>query len=147
LNRWIWTDMYPDPIPGDFDGDTWITATDTTMLNDFIALNDGVSGMDDDMDPNNSSIDLSQYADNFSIFDTNYDGFIVASDVVLLGDMDLNQIVDVLDMDDFVLALIDPTVYTDTHGGVDPLIRGDINSDGSLNGEDIIGFVDLLIIP
>ena len=147
LNRWIWTDMYPDPIPGDFDGDSWITSTDTTMLNDFITLNDGVVGVDDDMDPNNSSIDLSQYADNFTLFDTNYDGFVVASDVVLLGDMDLNQTVDVLDMDDFVLALIDPTVYTDTHGGMDPLIRGDINSDGFLNGEDIIGFVDLLINP
>ncbi|MFQ5411241.1 MAG: hypothetical protein ACE5EC_03050 [Phycisphaerae bacterium] len=147
LNRWIWTDMYPDPIPGDFDGDTWITANDTTLLNDFISLNDGVWGMDDDMDPNNGSIDLFQYADNFSLFDTNYDGFVVASDVVLLGDMDLNQIVDILDVDDFVLALLDPTVYTDTHGGVDPLIRGDINSDGFLNGEDIIGFVDLLINP
>ncbi len=143
----IWTDVYPNPRTGDFNGDAALDATDTAALNAFITTNDGDPTYDDDGDGANGSIDWAGYADNFCVFDTDYDGYVMANDAIVLGDMDLNQLLDVDDIDDFILSLLDSDGYKAAHGGVDPLLRGDISADGRLDGEDMQGFVTLLLNP
>lgn len=59
----------------------------------------------------------------------------------VLGDMDGNFAVNTNDIDDFVLALMDPVAYQTLHPGVDPIARGDMNGDGLLNGNDIQQFI------
>lgn len=143
--RFIWTDVLPDVACGDFNGDGLRDSVDVAALGVFIALFDGVPGFDDD-GVVNGVVDLHDFAENFSVFDTNYDGLIESGDAVVLGDMDLDQAVDIDDVDDFVQALLDPAAYSAAHGGVNPAVRGDVNDDGALNGADIGGFIDLVLI-
>jgi len=145
--RFIWTDLWPDVMNRDVNGDDQVDAADTVALNAFIVQNDGVAGVDGDGDGSNGSIDLVNYADNFSLFDANYDGFVDGADGVLRGDMDLNQIVDLNDLDDFALALVDPAAYIALHPTADPVAQGDMNGDGLLDGADIAGFVQVLLGP
>lgn len=141
----IWTDVVPSPRTGDFNGDSVLDALDANALNDFITTNDGNPAYDDDGNGANGSIDWWNYASNFCLFDSDYNGFVSGTDAVILGDMDLSQAISLNDIDDFILALLDVDAYQASHGGVDPLLRGDINSDGYLNGGDIAGLVALLV--
>ncbi|MEM9411533.1 MAG: carbohydrate binding domain-containing protein, partial [Planctomycetota bacterium] len=61
----------------------------------------------------------------------------------LLGDMDDNGIVNLLDVAPFVLGIENPTEFEDQFGYA-PLSRGDVNGDGSFNLLDVPAFVDLL---
>ncbi|MCC6143164.1 MAG: FG-GAP repeat protein, partial [Candidatus Hydrogenedentes bacterium] len=54
----------------------------------------------------------------------------------VLGNLNCDCEVDLLDVDAFVLALIDPTSYTNAYPMCD-IIRGDMQSDGSIDGADI----------
>ena len=90
-------------------------------------------------------IELDDFAENFALCDTDYDGYVDASDGVLAGDMDLNQTVDMDDVDDFVLGVLDPEAYAAAHGGMSPTIRGDFDGDGRLTGLDIGGFASAVI--
>ncbi|MFQ5500740.1 MAG: hypothetical protein ACE5EQ_00380 [Phycisphaerae bacterium] len=141
----IWTDLVPNPQIGDFNADGLVDAADTAQLNAYIATDDGTSNDEDGIV--NNSIDLWNFAGNFSLFDTDYDGLVAPQDAIVPGDMDLNQLVEFEDIDDFVLALLDPAAYSATHGGVDPLIRGDLNVDGLLDGREIQGFLTLIVGP
>lgn len=146
-SRFAWTDVYPNPSIGDFNADGLADNNDVGLLNSFIAAFDGNPSYDDDGNSTNGSLDWEGFAEDFSMYDTNYDGFVDATDAVVIGDMDLDQTVDVSDIDDFIQALLDPGVYTATHNGIDPLVRGDLDDDGNLNGADIIGFVTLILNP
>ncbi|MCB9853673.1 MAG: hypothetical protein H6819_11300 [Phycisphaerales bacterium] len=144
-SRFIWTDVYPSPTPGDFDGDGVSTPLDTQALNQFVAHNDGNAMLDADGDGSNGSILWTDFAQGFCVFDEDYDGVVVSGDVVVLGDMDINLVVDVEDIDDFVLALLDPEAYVVTHNNEDPILRGDVNVDGLLDSGDIQEFAALVL--
>lgn len=146
-SRFAWTDVYPNPRIGDFNADSLLDNADVVLLNGFIASADGDPSYDDDGNSTNGSLDWQGFAEDFSMYDTNYDGFVDATDAVVIGDMDLDQTTDVSDIDDFIQALIDPGVYTATHNGIDPLVRGDLDGDGNLNGADIDEFVTLILSP
>ncbi|MEX0886976.1 MAG: choice-of-anchor tandem repeat NxxGxxAF-containing protein [Phycisphaeraceae bacterium] len=62
----------------------------------------------------------------------------------LLGDMNLDGVIDAVDVAPFVLALTNPAAYTDQHG-IDPLLAGDINADGVFDAVDVAPFVQLLV--
>lgn len=145
--RYIWTDVLPNIVAGDFDGSGSVDAADAALLAAFITQFDGDVEVDEDGDPNNGSIELDEFAENFSLYDVNYDGFVNGSDGLILGDMNLDGAVDVDDIDDFVLALVDPIAYAASHGGIDPTQRGDMNQDGLLNGADIAGFIQAILTP
>jgi hypothetical protein len=61
------------------------------------------------------------------------------------GDMDGSQAIDLDDIDDFVLALVDPAAYATAHPTLDPVEIGDLNADGLLDGNDIYPFMVLVI--
>lgn len=143
--RFVWTDVFPNTTTGDFNGDGVGDSADTTALDSFVTTNDGNPMYDGDGDSGNGSMTWNDFASNFCVFDVNYDGVIDGADLIVPGDMDLNGIVDLDDVDDFVLALIDPDAYVASHGGIEPIPRGDINDDGLLDGNDIGGFVILAL--
>jgi hypothetical protein len=64
----------------------------------------------------------------------------------LKGNMNCDAEVDLLDVDPFVLALIDPSAYTSANPNCD-IRRADMNCDRAINGLDIQGFVDALLAP
>jgi hypothetical protein len=70
---------------------------------------------------------------------------VLVAEYVLLGDMNGDGQLDELDVDEFVLALIDPSGYTDRHPELSRTLRGDVNGDGAFDALDVEGFVDLLV--
>lgn len=146
-SRFAWTDVYPNARTGDFNADNLVDNSDVAQMNAAISAWDGDPLYDEDGNATNGSLDWPGFAADFCVYNTNYDGFVDAADAVVIGDLDLDQAVDVSDIDDFIQALIDPGVYTDTHNGADPVVRGDLDGDGNLNGADIEGFVSLILGP
>jgi len=142
FERFIWTDAWPNVLTGDFDANGQRDSSDVSLLDSFIAANDGMPGVDDDGNASNGIISWHLFSRSFAVFDTNYDGIIAPEDAVILGDMDLNRLVEFEDVDDFVLALLTPDLYANAHGGVSGITRGDVNGDGYLDGADIHEFLD-----
>lgn len=136
--RNVWTDIWPNVDPGDFNGDAMVDQADETLLNEYVDLTDGDTFYDTDPTPD-GVVQCNGFAYYFMLYDVNYDGIVDANDLngIVIGDMDIDGDVDVDDIDDFVLALLDSAAYSASHGGEDPLPRGDFNSDGALDGLDI----------
>ena len=143
----IWTDLVPNVRAGNFNGDLQVNAQDITDLNDFIAKNDGAPGYDEDKNSSNAVIDIISFGDNFCAYDTNYDGYILDADGVVLGDKNLDQMLEASDIADFVQGLLQPQAYANSHNGITPHSRGDVNGDGVVDGRDIGGFIQLLMAP
>lgn len=61
-----------------------------------------------------------------------------------LGNMNCDCELDLLDVDAFVLALLDPAGYAIAYPGCD-ILRGDMQPDGNVDGLDVRGFLGLLI--
>jgi len=70
---------------------------------------------------------------------------VLVAEYVLLGDMNGDGELDKLDVDEFVLALVDPTGYGQRYPELDRTLRGDINGDGELDALDVEDFVDILL--
>ena len=96
---YVWTDIVPDVIAGDFDGDGGIRPPDLVLFDAFVAGNDGVAGLDADALAD-GRVALSDFGPNFSVFDTNYDGLVDAADRPILPvrpDLDSDGDADVAD--------------------------------------------------
>lgn len=139
--HYVWTDVWPDPRHGDFNGDCVIDAADTAKLWSYIQQHDGQFEFDDDGSPTNNSILLHYFAQGCCMFDTDYDGVVSMLDVIEPGDMNLSGAFDINDLPDFVQALLYPAAYAPTHNGQNPAWRGDLNCDDVLDGMDIQLFV------
>ena len=63
---------------------------------------------------------------------------------LLMGDMNLDGVVNTADVAAFVLALTDPQAYIQQYG-VDPARIGDLNGDGAFNTADVAPFVQWLV--
>lgn len=145
--RFVWTDIYPNVRAGDFNGDGLVNGEDVFSLLDYVSKHDGEAGFDEDKIATNKVIDIIDFGPNFCAYDTGYDGVVNQADRVVLGDKNLDQILEVSDVADFVQGLLQPQVYTNSHSGISPQSRGDVNGDGVLDGRDIGGFVQLLVNP
>lgn len=62
-----------------------------------------------------------------------------------LGDMNGDGVLDQYDVDEFVLALVDPAAYAERYPELDRTRRGDINGDGVLDLLDVESLVDLML--
>lgn len=147
-DRFIWTDIWPNVVPGDFNGDGASNTQDAGVFGSYIAAHDGDPFYDADVSVN-GEIECAGFARDFMVFDMNYDGVVNADDMPIgpiPGDMDLNNQVDINDVDDFALALTDPGFYPVKHEGESPVSRGDMNGDGLFDGADIPGFVDIVLV-
>ena len=70
---------------------------------------------------------------------------VLLAEYVLLGDMNGDGELDKFDVDEFVLALVDPVGYAARYPEFDRTRRGDINGDGVFDALDVESFVDLLL--
>ncbi len=140
----VWTDMYPNVVNGDFTGDGLVTVADMQTFQAFLSAHDGEEEYDDDECDSNQSIELCHFSRNFCLFDTNYDGYVNASDMIRLGDMDWNGNVSFDDIDDFALGLLNPAAYEQNYPGKQAVKHGDLDGNLALDGRDIQLFVHLL---
>jgi hypothetical protein len=94
----IWTDVFPDALGGDFDGDGALEATDALLLSNYINAHDGLPAIDID-GVVNGVVALPDFAANFCLFDTNYDGLVEPSDQwpPVLGDANADGYVNLAD--------------------------------------------------
>ncbi|MEX0887161.1 MAG: hypothetical protein WD009_12060 [Phycisphaeraceae bacterium] len=73
-----------------------------------------------------------------------YSQSVVTLTAGLIGDMNMDGVVDATDVAPFVLALTDPSQYIDAFN-VDSSLVGDINRDGVFDAVDVAPFVALLV--
>ncbi|MEX0887438.1 MAG: PEP-CTERM sorting domain-containing protein [Phycisphaeraceae bacterium] len=75
-----------------------------------------------------------------------FDDITISADEIseLIGDMNLDGVVDAVDVSPFVLGLTNPADYLATWG-IEAVQNGDINQDGVLDAVDVAPFVQLLV--
>ncbi|MEM6506774.1 MAG: PEP-CTERM sorting domain-containing protein [Planctomycetota bacterium] len=79
-------------------------------------------------------------------YDTQIQAIIDNNPVPLLGDLNGNDVLDSLDIDAFILALIDPGTYSQTYTTLNADVRGDFDENGVLDNLDIFGFVETITL-
>ena len=90
----VWTDVYPNVIPGDVDGSGGWTGRDSELVAQHIDAHDGADG---EMD---GKVKILDFASGFSVYDMNYDGVVDGLDVAWSGrrgDADHDGDVDIAD--------------------------------------------------
>ena len=85
------------------------------------------------------------YKHGYRLWVMNYNdnGYIIPEPFALPGDTNCDGLVDALDIDPFVEALVDPAGYTLNHPDC-LLENADVNDDGSINSLDVDSFVERL---
>jgi hypothetical protein len=127
---YVWTDVGFGEVFGDFDASGVLDSQDRSLLTSTIASLDG--GEHDCDGVVNGAVMLCEFANMFSIFDTNYDGFISGADRSLLGGpADLNH--------DGVVNLQDFLLFIGYYSASDH--RADLNGDGSVTVQDYLAFL------
>ncbi len=110
-----------------------ICAFNPTITEVFLDGNDcNANGMDD-------TIDLA----NDESLDANLNGVLDSCEVTTTGDVNCDGLVNELDIQPFILALVDPAMYTLLHPDCPP-VRSDINNDGQTDGRDVAAFTMML---
>ncbi len=88
----LWTDLFPNVIPGDVDGNGARADADAQAIRTFIAGNDGRDGHFD------AAVVVRDFASGFSLFDVDYDGVVDARDIIREnGDADIDGDIDLAD--------------------------------------------------
>ena len=90
----VWTDAYPDVVRGDVNGNGLPDNQDQSLILEFIAAADGGDTRID------GSVELANFATNFSVYDINHNGIVDGIDVLLVsipGDTDGDDDVDLAD--------------------------------------------------
>jgi len=144
---YAWTDVVPDPVLGDVNGDGVADTADVGVIAAYIMQYDGDITVDADASVN-GAVSITDFGWNFSVFDANYDAIVDNADkyqVVILGDMDADFDVDLDDVDDLVVAVIEQLSPSPALDWSLLLRRGDFTGDGLLDGRDISGFVRRLV--
>ncbi len=100
----VWSDIYPNVLLGDFDGDGNVDSSEVALFDAYLQSNDGNPVLDADGTAN-GSIEIAGFGLGFSLYDLNYDGLVDSEDRAVVGgssypraDYDHDQDVD---QDDF----------------------------------------------
>ena len=139
------TDVQPEPLFGDFDGDAIVTGNDVALFDAFIVDNDGVFPFDSD-GVVDGVIQIANFGPGFCMYDLDYDGIIDDTDrnlIRIMGDLDFDLDVDFSDLAIMVNVLINPNLVPipDPPGTVAALRqRADFDRNGLINGADVRGF-------
>ncbi len=89
-----WTDLYPDVIRGDADGNGDIGAADRALIEQYIDEYDADDGVVD------QRVVINDFSIDFTVCDVNHDGLVDATDILLVsvpGDTDDDHDVDLID--------------------------------------------------
>lgn len=121
----IWTDVFPNVVPGDVDGSGGRTDADAQAIRTFIAGNDGRDGRFD------SAVLVRDFASGFSLFDVNYDGVVDQQDIIREnGDADND---DDIDLADFATQ---QTCFG-AAGAFTPCVSVNFNGDDTVDLDDV----------
>lgn len=80
----VWSDIYPNVVVGDFDGNGVVNPADLAAFDLYLLSNDGNATLDADGTVN-ASIEILNFGPAFSLYDINYDGLIDAEDRAAIG--------------------------------------------------------------
>ncbi|MGB9626261.1 MAG: hypothetical protein ACPMAQ_15515, partial [Phycisphaerae bacterium] len=130
----VWTDLAPDVVPGDFNGDGVVNADDLVAFDAFLAAADGCLTLDAD-GVVNGRVQLFDFARNFNVFDVNYDGVVDAADrpvLPALADLDGDADVDLADFGLFQSCFNGPNRPARQSG----CSRADFDADGDVDLAD-----------
>lgn len=97
----------------------------------------------DGVDCNNNGMDDVLEIANDELLDANNNGVLDSCEVMTTGDLNCDGLVNVLDIQPFILAVIDPATHALLYPEC-PQIRADINGDGQIDGRDVKPFVTLI---
>lgn len=88
----LWTDLFPNVLPGDVDGNGARGDADVQAIRTFIAANDGRDGKFD------AAVVVRDFASGFSLYDVDYDGVVDLHDIIREnGDADIDGDIDLAD--------------------------------------------------
>ena len=130
----VWTDIAPNVLPGDFDGSGTVDAADRSRFDNHVAFADGRAGWDEDGEVN-GRVQLPGFGWNFSVFDVNYDGRIDPADrptAGVPGDFDGDADVDLADFSGFQACFNGPNRPPANSG----CVRADFDGDGDVDLTD-----------
>lgn len=132
--RFVWTDMFPDALRGDVNGNGAAGTQDRTLIQQYIATHDAADGQID------GRAEIEDFAADFSIFDVYANGVVDATDVLSVsrpGDLDNDQDVDLRDF-----AAIQACILTNVQGpNWSDCILGDLDADGDVDAVDAKRFI------
>ncbi len=133
----VWTDVYPNPIRGDVNGEYGANGDDEDEIDSEISDRDSDDGVID------GRVVLDGFAEEFSVFDLNHDGVIGPDDILLVsavGDGDDDGDVDLSDFAQFQRC------FGDIEGsGECPLF--DLNSDLAVDQGDAEWMLSVITGP
>lgn len=101
----VWTDVLPDALPGDFDGDGDADWADFLALYAFVRDMDG--SREDGDRRRDGRFTVRRFARTFSVFDVNYDGGVGFDDLraaFVPGDFNGDRKVDLADLEPFLVC-------------------------------------------
>ncbi len=92
---YLWSDVHPDIVRGDVDGDEEFDPDDEDLIAGYIATKDALDGIID------GTVVIAEFGSNFSLFDVNQDGVVSTFDIVASqsdGDDDDDNDIDLADV-------------------------------------------------
>ena len=136
----VWTDVYPEGIRGDMNGDTEADQQDRQLIQQFIADEDASDGVVD------GRVELTDFALNFSVFDVNHNSVVDDLDEMLVsepGNLDGDEDIDLADFTSF------QECFSGSNIPYSPLECGlaDLDADGDVDQEDFCWFERALAGP
>jgi hypothetical protein len=139
----VWTDGAPSTAPGDFNGDGVVDELDESLFLGYLSSVDG-SAYDAD-GVVNDVVTIPNHPLDFSLFDTNGDGYVDSRDFFIgtLGDFDQNATIDMLDYAEFQACSTGPhnpalpSIVSVTDYDCRP---GDFDKDGDIDLADFARF-------
>ena len=121
----LWTDIFPNVLPGDVDGNGFRSLDDARAILNFIAENDTHDG------PPNGTVPVPGFAAGFTVFDVNHDGLVDQTDTLFfMGDGDGNRRVDLRDF-----AVMQRCIGQSGH--YPPCASMNFNRDATVDSDDL----------
>jgi len=123
---YVWSDAYPNVVRGDVDGDRQADQDDWEEIEEFIDEHDADDGVVDE------AARIAGFAENFSVFDVNHDGWVDGLDLLFReadGDVDDDEDTDLRDFAELQKCYGLETLATPECVGVDLDLSGVTDED------------------